>query len=205
MCLRCVCVCVCVRVCVCVSSMLRVLCVCHSLVFVLARSTWGSFDSFNKNQSTSSPSSQEFPKTLQDFIQQKQWERYDVETEQKRVRTAHTQRIRAERYANKHGLDPEKHVKRLFPKRSHSMEELQALPHHKAPRSIRMTSKYVPPITKLKYVCCVCMCVCVFVLLLQSCGVVWSSLSSSSSLSVVIDRFIAPLLFSFLKTWFQIF
>ena len=141
--------------------MLRVLCVCHSLVFVLARSTWGSFDSFNKNQSTSSPSSQEFPKTLQDFIQQKQWERYDVETEQKRVRTAHTQRIRAERYANKHGLDPEKHVKRLFPKRSHSMEELQALPHHKAPRSIRMTSKYVPPITKLKYVCCVCMCVCV--------------------------------------------
>ena len=163
MCLRCVCVCVCVRVCVCVSSMLRVLCVCHSLVFVLARSTWGSFDSFNKNQSTSSPSSQEFPKTLQDFIQQKQWERYDVETEQKRVRTAHTQRIRAERYANKHGLDPEKHVKRLFPKRSHSMEELQALPHHKAPRSIRMTSKYVPPITKLKYVCCVCMCVCVCV------------------------------------------
>ena len=130
--------------CVCVCR------VCCLVVYVsFFRSTWGSFDNFKQNSSPSS--SQKFPKTLQDFIQQKQWERFDVETEQKRVRTAHTQRMRAERYAKKYGIDPQKHIQKLFPK-SHSMEELPALPHHKAPRSIRMTTKHVPPITKLKYV-----------------------------------------------------
>ena len=92
-----------------------------------------------------------FPKTLQDFIQQKQWERFDVETEQKRVRTAYTTRVRAERYAEKYGINPEQHVKKLFPK-SRSMEELASLPHHKAPRTIRMTNQFVPPITKTRYV-----------------------------------------------------
>jgi hypothetical protein len=157
----CVCVCVlcCVVLCVlCVLLYVVVWCVSvSSSLYHYFRSTWGSFDDFNKRNSQSpsrslSSSSQTFPKTLQDFIQQKQWERFDVETEQKRVRTAHTQRLRAERYANKYGLDLEKHVKKLFPTKSRSKEELQALPHHKAPKSIRMTTKYVPPITKLKYV-----------------------------------------------------
>jgi hypothetical protein len=129
-------------------------CVLYYLVLVCCcRSTWGSFANLKRNAPT-----QHFPKTLQDFIQQKQWERFDVETEQKRVRTSHTKRIRAERYAKKHGIDADKHVRKLFPK-SHSTSELAALPHHKAPKMIRMASHHVPPITRLKYVpvCVLCL------------------------------------------------
>ena len=118
-------------------------CVC---LWWCIRTTWGSFENLRRNAPTNN-----FPKTLQDFIQQKQWERFDVETEQKRVRTAYTTRVRAERYAEKYGINPERHVKKLFPK-SRSMEELAALPHHKAPRTVRMTNQCVPPITKTRYV-----------------------------------------------------
>ena len=119
------------------------------LIFYKFRSTWGSFENFKKDATTTP--TKDFPKTLQDFIQQKQWERYDVETEQKRVRTAHTQKLKAERYAKKYGIDPKKHLQRMFPK-SHSTSELKSLPHHTPPKHVRMAKMHVPPITRLKYV-----------------------------------------------------
>ena len=120
------------------------------LIFYKFRSTWGSFENFKKDAKTPT-NTKSFPKTLQDFIQQKQWERYDVETEQKRVRTAHTQKLKAERYAKKYGIDPKKHLQRMFPK-SHSTSELKSLPHHTPPKHVLMAKMHVPPITRLKYV-----------------------------------------------------
>ena len=145
----CVRVCVCVCVCVCVRVRCRVILCGLSVLLSLRhhRSTWGSFENLRRNKKTKA-----FPRTLSDFISQKQWERHDVETEERKIRTAVSRKRREERYAKRHGIDPKKHVKRLFRNNAHGSQSLAALPHYTPPKTIRMTRTHVAPITSLKYV-----------------------------------------------------